>query len=99
VAVAAIVGSAHERWDGTGYPDRLAGEGIPLASRIIFACDAYDAMMSDRPYRTALGHASAVEELRAGAGSQFDPRVVEALLDVVAGHAEEPAERRLKQPA
>ncbi len=80
VVVAEIVRSAHERWDGAGYPDGLAGESIPLASRIIFACDAYDAMMSDRPYRAALGHAAAVTELRAGAGSQFDPRVVEALL-------------------
>jgi hypothetical protein len=83
VVVAEIVRAAHERWDGTGYPNGLAGESIPLASRIIFACDAYDAMMSDRPYRGALGHPAAVAELHAGAGSQFDPRVVEALLDTL----------------
>jgi hypothetical protein len=98
VIVAEIVRSAHERWDGAGYPNGLAGESIPLASRIIFACDAYDAMMSDRPYRAALGHAAAVRELRAGAGRQFDPRVVEALLAEVAAHAPTP-ERRVKQTA
>jgi hypothetical protein len=99
VVVAEIVRSAHERWDGTGYPDGLAGESIPVPSRIIFACDAYDAMMSDRPYRIALGHAAAVRELRAGAGSQFDPRVVEALLDVVGERAQPPVERRLARTA
>ena len=80
VMVAEIVRSAHERWDGCGYPDGLRGENIPLASRIIFACDAYDAMVSDRPYRAALGPDVAVAELRVNAGSQFDPRVVRAVL-------------------
>jgi HD-GYP domain-containing protein (c-di-GMP phosphodiesterase class II) len=82
--VATIVRFHHERWDGTGYPDRLAGNRIPLASRIIFACDAYRAMMADRPYRKALGFARAREELLDGAGSQFDAAVVDALLEVVA---------------
>jgi HD-GYP domain-containing protein (c-di-GMP phosphodiesterase class II) len=70
----------HERWDGKGYPLGLAGEAIPLASRITLACDAYHAMVSDRPYRAAMSDADAVEELRLNAGTQFDPRVVEALL-------------------
>jgi diguanylate cyclase (GGDEF)-like protein len=73
----------HERYDGTGYPDHLAGGEIPLESRIILACDAYEAMASDRPYRTALGHAFAIEELRRHAGTQFDPEVVEALCRVL----------------
>jgi len=73
----------HERWDGLGYPLGLAGEAIPIASRITFACDAYHAMVSDRPYRAAMSHANAVEELRRNSGTQFDPRIVEALLDVL----------------
>ena len=73
----------HERWDGGGYPDGLAGEAIPMASRITFVCDAYHAMTSDRPYRDALPLAEARRELRDNAGSQFDPRVVAALLDAV----------------
>jgi two-component system cell cycle response regulator len=70
------VRSTHERWDGSGYPDRLAGERIPLASRIIAVCDAYDAMIGPRPYRLGLRHEEAVAELRRCAGSQFDPEVV-----------------------
>ena len=76
-----IVRHAHERWDGEGYPDRLHRQDIPLASRIIFACDAYNAMTSDRPYRDALRPWVAVSELREGAGGQFDPDVVDALVD------------------
>ena len=75
-----LVRHTHERWDGNGYPDRLAGEQIPLGARIIFACDAYDAMTSDRPYRRELAPADARAELLRGAGSQFDPHVVEVLL-------------------
>jgi HD-GYP domain-containing protein (c-di-GMP phosphodiesterase class II) len=82
--VATIVRFHHERWDGGGYPDRLVADRIPLASRIIFACDAYRAMMADRPYRKALGAERARDELIAGSGSQFDPEVVDALLAVVA---------------
>jgi HD-GYP domain-containing protein (c-di-GMP phosphodiesterase class II) len=78
-----IVRACHERWDGTGYPDHLAGEDIPIASRIIFACDAFHAMTTDRPYRKALLVDEARRRLREAAGSQFDPRIVEACLRVL----------------
>lgn len=81
--VRGIVRHCHERWDGRGYPDGLAGEEIPLEARIIFVCDAYHAMTTDRPYRRKLSHPEAVRRLREGAGSQFDPRVVEVCLGVV----------------
>lgn len=74
--VGRLIRASHERWDGAGYPDGLSGEEIPLAARIIFACDAYDAITADRPYSPAKGPESALEELRRGAGSQFDPVVV-----------------------
>jgi len=80
-----IVRHAHERWDGSGYPDGLAGEAIPLGARIVFACDAYDAMTSDRPYRAGMDDAVARDQLRSGAGIQFDPEVVAALLEVTNG--------------
>jgi HD-GYP domain-containing protein (c-di-GMP phosphodiesterase class II) len=73
----------HERWDGKGYPDGLAGEQIPLAARIVFACDAYNAMTTDRPYRAAKSREEALDELAANSGTQFDPRVVAALAKVV----------------
>ena len=73
----------HERWDGAGYPDGLTGEAIPLGSRIILACDALHAMTSDRPYRKAMSFERAIEELRRNAGTQFDPEVVDALLEVL----------------
>jgi diguanylate cyclase (GGDEF)-like protein len=85
-----IVRHCHERWDGHGYPDGAAGEDIPLESRIIFVCDAYHAMTTDRPYRRALSHREAVRRLAEGAGSQFDPNVVEVALRVLEQHAEEP---------
>jgi HD-GYP domain-containing protein (c-di-GMP phosphodiesterase class II) len=69
----------HERWDGAGYPDQLEGEEIPLGARIIFVADAYDAMTSDRLYRGRRSPDAALAELRACAGSQFDPAVVGAL--------------------
>ena len=72
-----IVRSCHERWDGPGYPDGKRGEEIPLESRIVFVCDAFHAMTTDRPYRKRLSEAEAVSRLREGAGSQFDPAVVE----------------------
>ena len=78
-----LIRSAHERWDGAGYPDGLAGEEIPLGARVIAVCDAYDAMTSDRPYRSAMPRAEALAELRRCAGAQFDPDVVQALLDVL----------------
>ncbi|HYI35619.1 MAG TPA: diguanylate cyclase [Thermoleophilaceae bacterium] len=76
--VARIVRSSHERWDGTGYPDGLAGDSIPLASRIVFVADSFDAMTSHRPYNSPRTPDEALRELRACAGSQFDPVVVEA---------------------
>ena len=82
--VGEIVRSCHERWDGSGYPDGLKGEEIPLESRIVFAADAYNAMTTDRPYRGALTQEQALRELRAGSGTQFDPRVVEALSVAIA---------------
>ena len=78
--VSRIVRHAHERWDGDGYPDRLRSESIPVQSRIILACDAYQAMTSDRPYRDAMRPWVAVSELREGAGGQFDPCVVDVLV-------------------
>ncbi len=78
--VADIVRHEHESFDGSGYPDGLAGEQIPIGSRIILACDAYHAMTSDRPYRARMSHADAFRELRRCAGGQFDPRVTEALV-------------------
>jgi diguanylate cyclase (GGDEF)-like protein/putative nucleotidyltransferase with HDIG domain len=82
--VARIVRHGHEHYDGSGYPDGLRGEDIPLGSRIVGACDAYDAMTSERPYRCAMGHDAAVAELVAGAGTQFDPRIVDVLLTYLA---------------
>jgi hypothetical protein len=81
--VGRIVRSCHERYDGTGYPDGLAGEDIPPIARIVYCCDAYNAMTSDRSYRAAMPRDEAVAELRRGAGTQFDPEVVDALVAVV----------------
>ena len=78
-----IVRSSHERWDGGGYPAELMGEQIPIAARIVSACDAWSAMTTDRAYRARLSDREAVAELRRCAGSQFDARVVDALLDVL----------------
>jgi putative nucleotidyltransferase with HDIG domain len=91
--VGRIVRSHHERWDGRGYPDRLAGEEIPLVARIICVCDSFNAMTTDRSYRRAMSVLAAVEELVANAGTQFDPRVVEALVARLerAGELELPA--------
>ncbi len=80
---AQIVRSHHERFDGTGYPDGLAGEDIPLAARIVGAADAFVAMTESRPYEGPRGHGDAVAELQRSAGGQFDPRVVEAMLAVL----------------
>jgi HD-GYP domain-containing protein (c-di-GMP phosphodiesterase class II) len=78
--IADLVRHAHERWDGLGYPHGLAGEEIPFASRIVLAADALDAMRFERPYRGALDPGVVERELLAGAGSQFDPAVVDACL-------------------
>jgi putative nucleotidyltransferase with HDIG domain len=81
--VGQIVRSSHERWDGSGYPDGLSGEEIPIESRIVFCCDAFNAMTTDRSYRLALTLDEAVAELREHAGTQFDPNVVEIVLSRV----------------
>jgi HD-GYP domain-containing protein (c-di-GMP phosphodiesterase class II) len=82
-AVLPIVRSSHERWDGRGYPDGLAGERIPLGARIVSVCDAYRAMIERRTYREPLTEREALRELRDNAGSQFDPECVRALLAVL----------------
>jgi HD-GYP domain-containing protein (c-di-GMP phosphodiesterase class II) len=79
-----LVRSCHERWDGAGYPDRLVGEETPLVARIVCCCDAFSAMTTDRPYRDALSLDVAIAELRRCAGTQFDPAVVDALVEAVA---------------
>jgi two-component system cell cycle response regulator len=94
---ASLVRSSHERWDGSGYPDRLAGEAIPLGARIVAVCDAYHAMVQDRAYGRVLGEAEALDELRRCSGTQFDPRVVAAFCGVVSEQPEpapRPASRR-----
>jgi len=90
--VASIVRSSHERFDGSGYPDGAAGKDIPLGSRIVFVCDSFDAMTSGRPYGEAKSEADALGELRKCAGTQFDPRVVDAFI------AEHAARRALQAP-
>jgi HD-GYP domain-containing protein (c-di-GMP phosphodiesterase class II) len=81
--VGAVVRGSHERWDGKGYPDGLAGEQILLESRIVCCCDAFSAMTTDRPYRQAMPVADALHELRRCSGTQFDPAVVTAVVAVV----------------
>jgi HD-GYP domain-containing protein (c-di-GMP phosphodiesterase class II) len=81
--VGEIVRSCHERWDGKGYPDGLLAEEIPIAARIVFVCDAYNAMTTDRPYRAAMSSEDALAELVTNAGAQFDPAVVHGLLQVI----------------
>jgi putative nucleotidyltransferase with HDIG domain len=81
--VGAVVRASHERWDGSGYPDGLAGEEIPIAARIVCAADAFSAMTTDRPYRAARDREYAIGELRAQTGLQFDPAVVAATLTVI----------------
>jgi HD-GYP domain-containing protein (c-di-GMP phosphodiesterase class II) len=81
--LAGVVRATHEAWDGSGYPDGLAGDKIPVSARIVAAVDSFDAMTSDRAYRRALPRREACRRMSRGAGSQFDPRVVDALLRVV----------------
>jgi putative nucleotidyltransferase with HDIG domain len=83
-SVGVVVRASHERWDGGGYPDGLAGEQIPVAARICAACDAFNAMTTDRSYRKALPLSVAIDELRTNSGTQFAPDVVDALIAVVA---------------
>ena len=89
--VARIVRSSHERWDGGGYPDQLKGDDIPLGARIVFVCDAYNAMTSERPYSSPRTHEEALDEIRRCTGTQFDPYVTEAFLRVVDGFEASPA--------
>lgn len=76
--------SHHEKWDGSGYPDGLSGEGIPLAGRIIALADTYDAMTSTRPYRTALSHEVAISEINRCSGTQFDPELAKKFVEIEA---------------
>jgi HD-GYP domain-containing protein (c-di-GMP phosphodiesterase class II) len=85
--VGTVVRSCHERWDGAGYPDGLAGEEIPLIARIVSCCDAFNAMTTDRPYRSALPLEEALAELDRNAYGQFDPSVVAALVRVLERHS------------
>ena len=82
-AIAPIVRHEHEHWDGSGYPDRLRARNIPVGSRIILACDAWEAMITPRPYRPAMPRAEALAELRAGSGKIYDPEIIDALLDLL----------------
>jgi diguanylate cyclase (GGDEF)-like protein len=86
--VRSIVRHCHERWDGQGYPDQITGEEIPLEARIVFVCDAFHAMITDRVYRKRLPLAEALRRLRAGAGSQFDPAVIETFLRLMRNQPE-----------
>jgi HD-GYP domain-containing protein (c-di-GMP phosphodiesterase class II) len=88
--VGRLVRSCHERWDGRGYPDGLAGKDIPLVARIVSTCDAFSAMTTERPYRAALTSDEAIAELRRCAGTQFDPEIVRVLIEV-GGAATRPA--------
>lgn len=81
--VAPIIAGHHEYWDGSGYPHGLRGEEIPIGARIITIVDAYDAMMTDRPYRAALGEVEALRRLRTGRGSQFDPEILDIFVGLV----------------
>jgi HD-GYP domain-containing protein (c-di-GMP phosphodiesterase class II) len=86
-SIATILRHHHERWDGGGYPHGLAGERIPLVSRVLAIADAYDAMLADRPYRNSMTVQEASKELDAGAGTQFDPVLVETFLRRGIGHS------------
>jgi HD-GYP domain-containing protein (c-di-GMP phosphodiesterase class II) len=78
-----IVRACHERYDGDGYPDGLSGDDIPIEARIIFVCDAFHAMTTDRPYRKRMPDEAAFHQLESNAGTQFDPKVVDAFVRVI----------------
>lgn len=90
---ATIVRAHHERWDGLGYPDALAGEAIPFEARVIAVADAFHAMISDRPYRRAIAPRRALEILEAGSGTQWDSTVVEAMMSLFSRTARKTAQR------
>jgi putative nucleotidyltransferase with HDIG domain len=98
-SVGVVVRASHERWDGGGYPDGLAGEAIPVAARIVSACDAFNAMTTDRSYRKALPLEVAIGELTKNAGTQFAPDVVDALVRVVSRDAGPAWELTVAEPA
>jgi HD-GYP domain-containing protein (c-di-GMP phosphodiesterase class II) len=81
--IAAYILGHHERWDGFGYPHGLRGDDIPIQSRIAAVADAYDVMVSKRPYKNALSERQALEELQKGAGTQFDPEIVKVFVDAL----------------
>jgi diguanylate cyclase (GGDEF)-like protein len=87
--VARLVRASHERYDGRGYPDRLMGDEIPLGARIVAVCDAYHAMITDRPYRSAMTRDQALEELHRWAGRQFDPEVVAVFAALIEAHSDD----------
>jgi diguanylate cyclase (GGDEF)-like protein len=91
--IAPLVRSSHERWDGAGYPDGLAGEEIPLGARIITICDSFRAMLSERPYKQPMALADAVAELRRCAGSQFDPSLVGVFCEIALAHSADQRQR------
>ena len=93
--VGRIVRASHERWDGSGYPDGLRGEEIPIEARVVSCCDAFNAMTTTRSYRTALSTDVALEEVRRNAGTQFDPRVAAVLVGLV----EQGAIREIRESA
>ena len=84
MAAVPLIRHHHERWDGNGYPDRLAGSAIPLEAAVVGLADAWDAMTTDRPYRSALSDDEAVAEIRRGRGTQFAPAVVDAFFAALA---------------
>jgi HD-GYP domain-containing protein (c-di-GMP phosphodiesterase class II) len=77
-----VIGQHHEKYDGTGYPNKLRGDGIHIHARIFAVADAFDAIRSDRPYRAAQSHEIACEEIAQGSGAQFDPKVVSAFMSI-----------------
>lgn len=81
--ISPLIRHHHEAWDGSGYPEGISGDNIPLGARIIAVCTSYDSMLHDRPYRAAIDEQEAVKEIRAGAGAKYDPAVVDAFLRIL----------------
>lgn len=83
IPVAESILCHHERWDGSGYPQGISGESIPLLSRVLAIVDSYDAMTQDRPYRKAMTHEKAIQEIECNSGTQFDPRIAELFVGIL----------------